>query len=245
MRRADDRRAPRPHWRALGAEFMGSLLFVFAAAASFVSAHFLGSASGGLLTIALTQGLALAALTFATAPLSGAHLNPAVTLGAWSMGRLETLDTLGYLAAQLAGGLGGALFARALLPIESVAATAIGSPVLGPGTPAGRAFALELLLATVVVAAVLGATLRTRSATRTDATATALAAGTAYTVAVLVTAPLTGAALNPARVLGTALVSGHTTHLWLYLAAPLLGGLLAATALRLMAAPDDDDDAQR
>jgi aquaporin Z len=163
---------------------------------------------------------------------SGAHMNPAVTLAFWSLGRVQSTDMLGYVAGQFFGGLAGvalavALFGSAftLAPVHYIVT------VPGAGGPA-QAFAAEFAMAFALLLAVLVCSGEARLERFTPFVAGALVA-----VFIAVEAPLSGMSINPARSFASAVPAGDWTHLWLYFAAPLLGMWSAALVFRLSRRP--------
>ena len=150
---------------------------------------------------------------------SGAHLNPAVTLAFWKLGRVPAHDAAGYLVAQFAGGAAGVALAYALLP-RGVAATRFAATL--PGAPLPLVFAAEALISFVLMRVVLllGSS---RHARWTGVCAAALVA-----VYIVVEAPVSGRSMNPARTLASALGARDFTAIWIYFTAPLLGMLAAA-----------------
>lgn len=228
------------------AEGIGTFAIVFTGCGALV----LGGARLGAAGVALSFGLALAAMTLALAPVSGAHLNPAVTLAMLIVGRLPRADALPYAAAQLAGGTAGAgllvAIARGRPGAAPLAAEAMatGYDRLSPGSYGlGSAAIAEITLTALFVFVLLGAWADDGAAgTPPRAGRTALlaaSAGAAYALIHLVGMPVTGLSANPARSLGPALFAGGAAleQVWLFLAAPLAGAALAAGAHRLLRAP--------
>lgn len=197
------------------------------------------STSAGVATTALAFGFVLLALAYTLGPISGAHVNPAVTLGFVVSGRMTLGEAVGYWAAQFAGGIVGALVLWGIVsgaPAYSRAGTGLGADGWGHkvsmvGIGAGGAFATEVLLTFVFVLVVLVATSRVGSPGFAG-----LAIGLALTVVHLIGIPLTGTSVNPARSLGPAIIVGHKalSQVWLFIVAPLLGGALAASVYRYL-----------
>lgn len=161
--------------------------------------------------ISLTWALTVAALILLLGRTSGAHLNPAITLGLWSAGRFPAKRIPSYLLAQCTGALGASALLHALFPAH---------PGLG-GTEPSVALALAFCLEVLMTALLMGAALAF------SGTRAALLIGALVGMEAFLCGPLTGTSLNPARSLAPALVSGRMSHLWLYLTAPTLGALLA------------------
>jgi aquaporin Z len=202
--------------RKLAAELFGTFALVFAGTGAIV----VNAASGGQVThvgVALTFGLIVLAMVYAVGNVSGAHLNPAVTVGFAVAGRFPAQQVVPYVLAQCAGALLASAALRLLFPEH---------PNLGATLPAGTALQsfifeviLTLLLMFVVLSVATGAKERGLMA--------GVAVGGVVALEALFAGPVCGASMNPARSLAPAVVSGHLEHLWVYLAAPTLGAALA------------------
>ena len=211
----------REAWRSTLAEFIASLLFVFLGAGSVVVSGGLPNGdldSARLAVIALTHGLAIAMLVYATANISGGHINPAVTFAAWLTKKISTARGLMYIAAQLGGAVVGALLLLATIP--EAANTNLGAHALGPDVSISMGLLMEIILTFALVFVIF--------ATAVDpggmGNLAPLAIGMTVLVDHLVGVPITGASINPARSFGPALVSGAWSDQWIYWIAPLLGG---------------------
>jgi aquaporin Z len=228
--------------RKLGAEFLGTALLVYFAvgvATLTFGFHTTGASfAAGVVATALAFGLTLLALAHVLGPISGCHVNPAVTMGALLARRLPPVEAIGYWIAQFAGGIAGALVLWATLsdsPFYHRSITGLGADGWGRASlihiGVGGAFGFEVILTALFVFVVL----RVTSATANAATA-AIAIGLALTVVHLAGIPVTGTSVNPARSLGPALVVGGTalSQVWLFIVAPLTGGVLAAGLHRLL-----------
>ena len=228
--------------RKLAAELLGTALLVFFAVGTATLAfgfHLHGdSIAAGVVMTSLAFGLVLLALAYTIGPVSGCHVNPAVTLGFVIANRMTLKDAAGYWVAQLIGGLVGALALWAVFSDTgsySRAVTGLGADGWGAhsmiGLGVGGAFVAEVILTFVFVLIVL-------LATRHAATAgfAGLAIGAGLLVVHLIGIPLTGTSVNPARSLGPALVLGGDAlrQVWLFIAAPLVGGALAAVCSRFL-----------
>jgi aquaporin Z len=227
--------------RKLAAEFLGTAILVFFAvgvATLMFGFKFAGaSVAAGVVATALAFGLTLLALVYLIGDISGCHVNPAVTIGALLTGRISLLDAVGYWVAQFAGGIVGALAlwgAFSTSPAYHRTVTGLGTDGWGASSlihiGAGGAFIFEVVLTAIFVFVVL----RVTSSTGNPATA-AVAIGLGLTVVHLVGIPITGTSVNPARSLGPALIVGGTalSQVWLFIVAPLVGGVVAAGLHRL------------
>lgn len=222
--------------RKFAAELLGTALLVFfgvgVATLMFGFALDGRSTAAGVVATALAFGLVLVALCYAIGPLTGCHVNPAVTLGMLLVGRIPVKDAVGYWVAQFVGGILGALLLWGMFNTSSMYST----PKVGLGTDGwggdsiiriglGGAFLAEVVLTAMFVFVVLTVTGKTGNATTAG-----LAIGLALTVAHLIGIPITGTSVNPARALGPALIVGGTAlhQVWLFIVAPLVGGAIAA-----------------
>jgi len=228
--------------RKLAAEFIGTALLVFmavgAATLSF-GFRFAGlSTSAGVVTTALAFGVVLVALVYAIGPISGCHINPAVTIGMVVSGRMKTLEGVGYWIAQVAGGIVGALALWGVFrtsPIYRTSVQGLGADGYGKASmihiDAGGAFAVEVIMTFAFVMIVLFATSKVAMERFAG-----LAIGLGLTMVHLVGIPLTGTSVNPARSIGPALIVGGTalSQLWLFIVAPLVGGFVAALVYMIL-----------
>jgi aquaporin Z len=219
--------------RSLVAEFLGTALLVFVA----VGAAVTGIESVGAFGVALAFGVTLLALAYAIGPVSGCHINPAVTLGVLLSKGMTAAEAGAYWVVQFAGGIAGAAVLQLLTSSFGDVTDetgALGANDYGVTVSLGGAFVLEVLLTFVFVAVVLLVT--GKSAAPGFA---GLAIGLALTAVHLVGIPLTGTSVNPARSLGPALFAGGEPlqHVWLFILAPLVGAALAVPVVRLLAVP--------
>ncbi len=234
--------------RKFAVEFLGTAILVFlavgAATLMFGFKFDGGSVAAGVVATALAFGLTLLALVYLIGPISGSHVNPAVTIGALLTRRISLLEAVGYWIAQLAGGIVGALILWGTFstsPLYHRTTTGLGVDGYDSNSMihigAGGAFIFETVLTAIFVFVVL----RVTSATANAATA-AIAIGLTLTVVHLVGIPITGTSVNPARSLGPALVVGGTalSQVWLFIVAPLVGGALAAGLHRLLYREEGD-----
>jgi aquaporin Z len=222
--------------RRLAAEFLGTALLVIGGVGTAVLAP-----DSGPVAVALAFGITLLVLAYVLGPVSGCHVNPAVTLGMTLAGRLPARDAVGYVVAQLVGAVGGTAVVFAVASNRagySRAADGIGANGWGAASSGGygqtAAVVTELVLTFLLVFTVL-----TVTATASTRLVAAVPIGLALLVAHLVAVPIDGTSVNPARSLGPALFAGGTalSQLWVFLVVPLVGGALAATVFRLLALP--------
>lgn len=212
------------HSRALLAEIAGTFLFVVIGAGSIITQTFIGSPAGGLLAIALAHGLALAIAVSVFGAISGGHFNPAVTFGLAVAGKHPWPRVLTYWAAQLIGALLAGLVLQAFFQHSPAAidATHLGTPGLGKGVGVGQAILIEAVLTIFLLWAVFG--------TAVSPNASRIAGfgiGLMFAADILLGGPLTGAAMNPARWFGPAVVSRFLDNWYVYWIGPLIGAGLA------------------
>jgi aquaporin Z len=213
--------------KALIAELIGTFALIFIGA----GAGALGI--GGLVGVALAHGLVVVGFAYAYGHISGTHINPAVTIGVWSAGKIETGRAAAYVVTQLVGGVLGALALRFALggTQTGLGATTlaqnlqVGSVTITVGAAAG--LMIEAILTFFLVNAVLNAGVSGKATNLAG-----LAIGLTLTFCILMGGPLTGASLNPARTLGPALVTSNFANLWVYLVGTVLGGVVAGLLYR-------------
>ena len=207
---------------ALVAEFLGTTALVsFCTGAVVVNEQTQALGHGGL---AATCGLVVLVLIQAFGPTSGAHFNPAVTIGFWAAGRIAGGQVVPYVLAQLLGALMGSGLVRLL----ATGPSALGATL--PAHSAGQALAVETMLTFWLMLVVL----RVAHGSKEQGLLAGITIGATVGLAVLVGGPLSGGSMNPARSLAPALVGGHLAAAWVYVAGPLAGALLAVLADKLL-----------
>ena len=205
-----------PVVRASFAEFVGTFILVFVG----ISAIMVNEISGGvlgLLGIAAAFGLAVSTMIYSIGDISGAHINPAVTVAFWAAGRFPASRVGLYLIAQFLGGIIAA--ALALLFFGNVADLGTTQPSVGTIEALGLEIVLTFILMFVIISVVTGA--------KEKGIMAGLAIGGAVVLDIMFGGPTTGASMNPARSLGPALLSGNLQALWLYFVGPFVGALVA------------------
>jgi len=212
--------------RRLAAEGLGTFALVFAGTGAIV----INDVSGGTVThvgIALTFGLIVLAMIYAVGDVSGAHLNPAVTLGFLAARRFEGRWVAPYVVSQCAGAMLASLALRLLFPMNLT---------LGATTPSGGAlqsFVLEALLTFLLMFVILSVS----TGSKEKGILAGVAVGSVIALEALFAGPISGASMNPARSLAPALVSLRLEGLWLYLTAPALGACAGVLACRCVQEP--------
>lgn len=203
------------------AEFIGTFGLVFAGTGAIIT----NEMSNGAVThvgIALTFGLIVLAMIYTLGDISGAHLNPAVTIGFWAARRLPRRDVLPYILSQLMGAIGASVLLAFLFPKNQL---------LGVTLPSGsesQSFILESVLTFFLMLTILNVS----TGAKEKGITAGIAVGAVIALEAMFAGPICGASMNPARSLAPALVSGHFEHLWIYLVAPPLGVSMAMAACR-------------
>ncbi|GDY00443.1 hypothetical protein LBMAG48_28460 [Phycisphaerae bacterium] len=227
----------------LAAEFFATFALVFAGCGAIV----INQISNGQIShvgIGLTFGLIVMAMIYAVGDVSGAHLNPAVTIAFAACKRFSWRDVPGYVAAQCAGAIAAAgclrlLFRAGMFGDQPGEIT----PPLGQTLPrstssefgatlgsALQSFTLEIILTAILMAVIL----RVSTGPKEKGITAALAVGGVVALEAIFAGPISGASMNPARSLGPALVAWDFRHLWVYLLAPILGALAGAAINELI-----------
>ena len=205
------------------AEFIGTFFLVFAGTGAII----INDLTGGQIThmgIALTFGLVVMAMIFSVGNVSGAHLNPAVTLGFLMSGRLEKQEALPFILSLFLGAILASLILRFMF---------LNHPTLGITVPSGsiyQAFSLEIILSFLLMFVVLNVS----TGAKEKGIMAGVAVGSTIALEALFAGPITGASMNPARSLAPALISGNVHQVWIYLIAPVLGALAASPFCRFI-----------
>jgi aquaporin Z len=211
------------HLRKYLSEFTGTFVLVFCGTGAII----VNQLSPGVIThpgISITFGLVVSVMIFALGDISGAHLNPAVTLAFTFFRKFPLGLLLPYLISQILGALLASVSLRMLFP-ENI--------MLGATLPAGsqmQSFVLECILTAILILVIFNVS----TGEKEKGITAAIAIGSVVALEAMFAGPVSGASMNPARSLAPALVSGKTKGLWIYLTAPILGALIGAFLHQLL-----------
>ncbi|MCL4720925.1 MAG: aquaporin Z [Gammaproteobacteria bacterium] len=228
--------------RKLSAEFLGTAWLVLGGCGSAVLAAGVPDLGIGFAGVALAFGLTVVTMAYAIGHISGCHLNPAVTLGLWSAGRVPATDVLPYIAAQVLGATLGAAIIAVIATGQAdfdLVASGFAANGFGEHSPGGyglmAALACEVALTFFFLMIILGAT-----DGRAPAGFAPLAIGLGLTLIHLISIPVTNTSVNPARSTSQALFVGGWAlqQLWLFWVAPIAGAVLAGVTHRWLSARD-------
>jgi len=204
------------------AEFIGTFSLVFCGTGAIIINEHTGGQIGHI-GIAITFGLVVTAMIYSFGDISGAHFNPAVTLGFWAAKRLDKKELLPYIAAQVMGAFLATGILKLLFP---------DNLNLGTTMPSGsvmQSFILEIILTFILVLVIIS----TSQGSKEVAAMAGVAIGFTVLLEAMFAGPISGASMNPARSIAPAIVSGNVHFLWIYIAAPFMGGLLSAVVFRI------------
>ncbi|KAG6636351.1 hypothetical protein CIPAW_11G105200 [Carya illinoinensis] len=220
--------------RKLGAEFVGTFILIFVATAGpIVNQKYNGAET--LIGNAACSGLAVMVVILSTGHISGAHLNPSVTIAFAALRHFPWAQVPAYIAAQVSASI------CASFALKGAFHPFLSGGVTVPSVSTGQAFAIELIITFILLFVV--------TAVATDTRAVGELAGIAVGATVmlnsLVAGPSTGASMNPVRTLGPAVAAGNYKALWVYLVAPTLGALLGAGTYTLVKLRDEETDPPR
>lgn len=217
------------------AELIGTFVLVLLGCGSAVFAGGVADTVGagtGTLGVALAFGLSVVAMAYCIGGISGCHINPAITLGVWMSGKMESKDALMYMLFQVIGAILGALLLFVLVNTGGHAGpTMTGANTFDVGET-GQAFIAEALFTFIFVLVVLGATDEKRGA----GNMAGLAIGLTLTLIHIVCIPITGTSVNPARSIGPAIMEGGQalSQLWLFIVAPFVGAAFSSLVWRYL-----------
>ncbi|MGL6072528.1 MAG: MIP/aquaporin family protein [Fimbriiglobus sp.] len=208
-------------------EFLGTFILVFAGTGAIV----VNDVGGGSVThvgIALTFGLVVMALIYALGPVSGAHMNPAVSVTMTVFGDLPRARLLPYVVSQCLGAIVASLVLKAAFPSHLT----LGSTL--PRGPHGVSWVFEFLLTMILIVIIFGVTRREKEWSNF----VGIVVGGTIGLEAMFAGPICGASMNPARSLAPALVSGRVEEVWIYLTAPVLGALFGGLVSTVLYAPE-------
>lgn len=208
--------------KACVAEFIGTFALIFIGVGAIAADHITGGKLG-LTGIALAHGLTIAVMVSATAATSGGHLNPAVTIALFTVGKIDALNSVAYIVSQCLGALFAASMIKLVVPSAVLAAVGMGTPVPGPQITTGMALGTEIILTFFLLFVIYGTAVDKRAPKMGG-----LFIGLTVALDILMGGPISGAAMNPARHLGPALLGGGLENIWLYWGGPVSGAVLAA-----------------
>lgn len=209
--------------KKLLAEFLGTYALVFAGTGAIV----IDQQSHGAIThvgIAITFGLIVMSMIYAFGDISGAHLNPAVSIAFSVAGRFPAKELVPYILSQVAGALLASLTLKLMFPANDL---------LGATMPSGselQSFVMELILTFFLMLVIVNVA----SGSKEQGMFAGLAIGSVVALEAMFAGPVCGASMNPARSVAPAIISGHLAHLWLYVAAPIAGAVLAIPVFKLL-----------
>ena len=202
-------------------ELIGTFALVFCGPGAVI----MNDVSGGSVThvgIAITFGLIVMAMIYSIGEISGAHINPAVTIAFWVSGRFEKKEVLPYITAQMTGALLASAVLYLLFPLHETQGATL------PSGSALQSFILEVILTFILMFVII----KVSTGSKETGTMAGIAIGGVVGLEAMFAGPITGASMNPARSIAPAIFSGNFEHLWLYIAAPIIGALLAILACR-------------
>jgi aquaporin Z len=234
VRFEEDTLRQRPLWIRLIIEFLGTFLLVTVAAGSGVINHYVGGGPISRAAAVIAPGALVMALIYAWGPLSGLHINPAVTFAFASRRVFPTGWVVPYWIAQFAGAIGGALFLQVVFGDVSAGGN---YPISKPGGD-WRSFVMEIVLTVILVSVIL----HTATGGRSLGHNAAIAVGATVALLGLFASPISGSSMNPARTLGPDIVGANFTGWWVYVCGDLLGAAIAVAIITLVRGLPDEQE---
>ena len=208
--------------KAAVAEFIGTFALIFFGAGTIIA-----TGNGDLLAIAFAHGLAIAIMVSLMAHISGGVFNPAIQIALWVTGKMPTRRSAVYIVAELAGAVAAAAILKYFFPAPAFDSVNGGTPAVAPGLAIGKAVLVEAVATFFLVWAVFGTAVDDRGA---FAKTGGFTIGLVITIDILAVGGLTGAAMNPARWFGPALITGTWSNWWVWIVGPTAGGIIAGVA---------------
>lgn len=210
------------------AEFLGTFALIFVGVGA-IAGNALNGGQTGLVGIALAHGLTIAVMVAATAAISGGHLNPAVTIAFLTTKKITGTTAVSYIIAQCLGAIAAAFMIKLCVPHDALTIVGMGTPALSENISISMGLITEIVLTFFLMFVIYG----TAADERGPSQIASLCIGLTVALDILIGGPLTGAAMNPARHLGPALLGGGLHNIWLYWVGPVIGAILAAQTYRL------------
>ncbi len=211
--------------KKLTAEFIGTFALVFCGTGAII----INEQSNGAVThvgIAITFGFIVMSMIYALGNISGAHINPAVSIAFTVAGRFPLKNLLPYIVSQLAGAIAASAILKLLFPVNELLGTTV------PAGSAMQSFVLEGILTFFLMLVIINVA----TGSKEQGMFAGLAIGSVVLLEAMFAGPICGASMNPARSLGPAIVSGHLENIWIYLAAPVIGATCAVPVWKYLAA---------
>jgi len=202
-------------------EFIGTFFLVFVGCGAMVINNHVGGAISHV-GVAMCWGLIVMVLIYSIGDISGAHINPAVTIGFWICKRFPLKEVFPYVIVQILGALVAGFSLKALFPLDEF---------LGSSLPAGtwqQSFIFETILTFLLMFVILNVS----TGAKEKGITAGIAIGATVGMEAMFAGPICGASMNPARSIGPAIASGHTEYLWAYIVATILGALLAVLVFK-------------
>ena len=224
----------RPLWIRLIIEFVGTFFLVTVAAGSGVINHYAGGGPISRTAAVIAPGAVVMAMIYALGPLSGLHINPAVTLAFTARGVFKAAWVVPYLIVQFAGAICAALFLQAMYSHVDAGGN---YPIAKPGGD-WRSLVMEIVLTAILVTVILN----TATGYRSIGHNAALAVGSTVALLGLFASPISGASMNPARTLGPDIVSLNFTGWWIYIVGPIVGAAIAVMLIGLVRGVPDAEE---
>jgi len=234
IRFEEDTLRQRPLWIRLIIEFLGTGVLVTVAAGSGVINQYVGGGPISRTAAVIAPGAAVMAMIYAWGPLSGLHINPAVTLAFAGRRVFPWAWVIPYWAVQIAGAVAAALFLQAMYGHVSAGGT---YPIDRPGGE-WRSFVMEMVLTAILVSIILN----TATGSRSIGHNAAIAVGSTVALLGLFASPISGASMNPIRTLGPDIVANNYTGWWVYVFGPLIGATVAVMLVGLVRGLPDAEE---